>query len=148
MPFPFIHFRPFVILIFHQQGIVGDRNSLFAIFRLLVDGNRHGEILHDDALDTRFFKAFALAGLRMGLALFGQALGQYPAAPGLGRDKQQGHQVAFYVKWNSTNSMHGNHRFAFATEYPCRTILQLGSFVAGFNTSRGGYLIVVAVIAT
>src|SRR3546814_7548654 len=78
MPLAAILFRPFVELLGHEEGVVGDRHHTLARCRLLGHKHRDREVIKNDTLHAGFLETLTMAGFDVRLARLLGSFGQDP----------------------------------------------------------------------
>src|SRR3546814_4721272 len=68
MPLAAILFRPFVELLGHEEGVVGDGHHTLARCRLLGHKHRDREVIKNDTLHAGFLETLTMAGFDVRLA--------------------------------------------------------------------------------
>src|SRR3546814_3486834 len=88
MPLAAILFRPFVELLGHEEGVVGDGHHTLARCRLLGHKHRDREVIKNDTLHAGFLETLTMAGFDVRLARLLGSFGQDPPPTGLRGDEE------------------------------------------------------------
>src|SRR3546814_8880360 len=106
MPLAAILFRPFVELLGHEEGVVGDGHHTLARCRLLGHKHRDREVIKNDTLHAGFLETLTMAGFDVRLARLLGSFGLDPPPTGLRGDEEDRHRRISGVEWDYANAMH------------------------------------------